>query len=267
MPCTPWRSTSSATRNASTIEVCLSSTDSSRLFGTTISVSTSSASASIPASAWCARRVPSKPNGLVTMPTVSAPTSRAIRATTGAAPVPVPPPSPAVMKTMSAPFEQRLDLVVLLDRGLPAELGVGARAEAARDLRADVERDVGACDCCSDWRSVLIAMNSTPAMLGLDHPVDGVHAGRRRRRRRAGAAADEQRRADRLVRQLARRRRSAVHGGACARGCRRKLGAEGRAQPLLGSRHGRRALARASAGRCGTPLWRGWRGGARRRAG
>ena len=45
MPWTPWRSTSSATRNASTIEVCLSSTDSRRLFGTTISVSTSSASA------------------------------------------------------------------------------------------------------------------------------------------------------------------------------------------------------------------------------
>ncbi len=45
MPWTPWRSTSSATRNASTIAVCLSSTDSSRSLGTTISVSTSSASA------------------------------------------------------------------------------------------------------------------------------------------------------------------------------------------------------------------------------
>ena len=49
------------------------------------------------------RRVPSKRNGVVTMPTVSAPSSRAIRATTGAAPVPVPPPSPAVTKTMSEP--------------------------------------------------------------------------------------------------------------------------------------------------------------------
>ena len=104
MPCTPWRRTSSAVRNASTIEVDLSSTVSSRLFGTTISVSTSSASAWMPASATCARREPSKPNGFVTMPTVSAPSSRAIRATIGAAPVPVPPPSPAVMKTMSAPL-------------------------------------------------------------------------------------------------------------------------------------------------------------------
>ncbi len=52
------------------------------------------------------RREPSKPNGFVTMPTVSAPSSRAMRATTGAAPVPVPPPSPAVMKTMSAPLSR-----------------------------------------------------------------------------------------------------------------------------------------------------------------
>ena len=51
MPCTPWRSTSSATRNASTIEVDLSSTESSRAFGITISVSTSRASSSTPCSA------------------------------------------------------------------------------------------------------------------------------------------------------------------------------------------------------------------------
>ena len=55
-----------------------------------------------------ARREPSKPNGLVTMPTVSAPSSRAMRATTGAAPVPVPPPSPAVMNTMSEPLSSAL---------------------------------------------------------------------------------------------------------------------------------------------------------------
>ena len=104
MPWTPWRSTSSATRKASIIDVPLSSTDSRRLLGTTMSVSTSSASASMPSSAARARREPSKPNGLETTPTVSAPSSRAMRATTGAAPVPVPPPSPAVMKTMSEPL-------------------------------------------------------------------------------------------------------------------------------------------------------------------
>ena len=104
MPWTPWRSTSSATRNASTIEVDLSSTDSRRAFGITISVSTSRASSSTPRSAWSPRRAPSNENGFVTMPTVSAPTSRAMRATTGAAPVPVPPPEPAAMNTMSEPF-------------------------------------------------------------------------------------------------------------------------------------------------------------------
>ena len=55
-----------------------------------------------------ARRVPSNLNGIVTIPTVSAPSSRAIRATTGAAPEPVPPPSPAVTKTMSEPRSVRL---------------------------------------------------------------------------------------------------------------------------------------------------------------
>ena len=38
------------------------------------------------------------------MPTVSAPISREMRATMGAAPVPVPPPEPAVMNTMSEPL-------------------------------------------------------------------------------------------------------------------------------------------------------------------
>ena len=41
--------------------------------------------------------------GLVTIPTVRISNSRATRATTGAAPVPVPPPIPAVINTMSVP--------------------------------------------------------------------------------------------------------------------------------------------------------------------
>jgi hypothetical protein len=85
-----------------------SSTLSSLLLGTTISVSTSAPSASMPTSATEARRVPSKPNGFVMIPTVSAPTSCAIRATIGAAPVPVPPPALAVTKTMSEPLSRCL---------------------------------------------------------------------------------------------------------------------------------------------------------------
>src|SRR3954451_7107493 len=108
MPWTPWRSTSSAIRNASSIEVPRSSTSSSRSFGTTISVSQASRSVCSPSSACLRRRVPSNLNGIVTIPTVSAPSSRAIDATTGAAPDPVPPPSPAVTNTMSDPRRVRL---------------------------------------------------------------------------------------------------------------------------------------------------------------
>ena len=108
MPWTPWRSTSSAMRNASSIVVFSSSTSSSLSFGITITVSQFSRSASMPSSAWARRFVPSKWNGVVTMPTVSAPSSLAMRATTGAPPDPVPPPSPAVTKTMSEPRSARL---------------------------------------------------------------------------------------------------------------------------------------------------------------
>ena len=95
-------------RNASSIDVFLSSTSSSLSFGITITVSQFARSRSIPSTACARRFVPSKWNGVVTMPTVSAPTSRAIRATTGAPPEPVPPPSPAVTKTMSEPRRARL---------------------------------------------------------------------------------------------------------------------------------------------------------------
>ena len=109
MPCTPWRRTLSASRNASRMLVRRSTTASSFSFGITISVSTCSRRRSMPSTAWRMRWVPSKSNGLVTVPTVSAPTScLATSAITGAAPVPVPPPSPAVTKTMSAPLSASL---------------------------------------------------------------------------------------------------------------------------------------------------------------
>ena len=58
----------------------------------------------MPASACSILLLPSKANGLVTIPIVKTPFSRAIWATTGAAPVPVPPPIPAVINTISVPF-------------------------------------------------------------------------------------------------------------------------------------------------------------------
>ncbi|CAM5189469.1 hypothetical protein UACE39S_05693 [Ureibacillus acetophenoni] len=66
-------------------------------------MSTASFIAAIPPIACVWRFFPSKEKGRVTTPTVNAPKSRAIEAITGAAPVPVPPPIPAVTKTISAP--------------------------------------------------------------------------------------------------------------------------------------------------------------------
>ena len=58
----------------------------------------------IPSSAILRRSNPSKTKGFVTTATVKIPKSLAISATTGKAPVPVPPPNPAVKKTISAPL-------------------------------------------------------------------------------------------------------------------------------------------------------------------
>ena len=69
--------------------------------GTTINVSHCSSSLDTPSSACFILWEPSKENGLVTTPTVSAPESLATLATTGAPPVPVPPPIPAAIKTIS----------------------------------------------------------------------------------------------------------------------------------------------------------------------
>src|SRR6185312_16391086 len=112
-----------------------------RSFGTTIMVSTFLRMSVIPLSACFIRRRPSKRNGLVTMPTVSAPVSRAIWATTGAAPVPVPPPMPQVTNTMSALNRHGHFVPVLLD-GLAADLGPGAGTEPAGELAPDLDLDV-----------------------------------------------------------------------------------------------------------------------------
>lgn len=128
IPCTPCRSTSSARRKASCKSVCSWAISSSLSLGITIRVSTDFCSLSIASKAckllidhprvetsqrffratacrestWTARRRPSKLNGYVTTPTVRFPASFDIRATTGAAPEPVPPPIPAVINTSSA---------------------------------------------------------------------------------------------------------------------------------------------------------------------
>jgi len=103
IPCTAPSSTSLAALNASSRLVCLPSTDNSFSLGMVISESTYCFSSVIPSSATDMRFLPSNGNGLVTTATVRIPNSLATWATMGAPPVPVPPPMPAVMNTMSAP--------------------------------------------------------------------------------------------------------------------------------------------------------------------
>ena len=103
MPATPECSTSSAIAKASANVVWALAMRNRFWFGMIISVSTSLASSSMPAMAARMRRPPSKSNGLVITPTVKMPCSRAARAITGAAPVPVPPPIPAVTKAICEP--------------------------------------------------------------------------------------------------------------------------------------------------------------------
>src|SRR6185503_6311735 len=103
IPCTAPCSTSFADRNASSSVVVGPSTDSSFSFGIVISESTNRPSSAMPCSATRMRFGPSMLNGFVTTATVRMPISFASCATTGAAPVPVPPPKPAVMNSMSAP--------------------------------------------------------------------------------------------------------------------------------------------------------------------
>ena len=89
--------------NASFIDVFLSIICNNLSFGTTISESTFDFNFSNPFSACNAFFLPSNVNGFVTIAIVNIFLDLAISATTGAAPVPVPPPIPAVMKTIFAP--------------------------------------------------------------------------------------------------------------------------------------------------------------------
>ena len=112
IPCTAWRSTSSAVLNASVTEAVCATAPNSLSFGMVITVSTDSCSSLRPCSACCRRRRPSKPKGFVTTATVNAPSSVASDATIGAPPVPVPPPRPVVTKTMSDPSRTSIILSV-----------------------------------------------------------------------------------------------------------------------------------------------------------
>ena len=174
----PWiacRSTSSAEVNASLSDVVRAIVASSRSFGIVITVSTQSRSSSRPRSACVCRFLPSNLNGLVTTAIVSAPSSLARLAMTGAAPVPVPPPRPVVTNTMSAPSSASISLSVSSSAACRPTFGIGAGAEPLRQLAADLDLvrrgvelqrlQVGVGD------DELDAVES-----GLHHAVDGIAA-------------------------------------------------------------------------------------------
>ncbi len=161
MPWTPESSTWSAERNASSTLTWRSEMDSSRSLGITIRVSTCSRSEAMPSSAWLARRRPSKVKGRVTTPMVSAPSERAMLATTGAPPVPVPPPSPAVTKTMSAPLRTSSISSRWSSAALRPTSGL-APAPRPRVSSRPTSSFTSASLMRRACASVLIAMNSTP---------------------------------------------------------------------------------------------------------
>ena len=157
----PWRNTSSAMRKAACSGAFLSTISSSRSLGITINVSTCSFKALMPCSAAADRLWPSKPKGRVTTPMVNAPTSLAMRATTGLAPVPVPPPMPHVTNAMSAPFNTAYkssddsSAAFAPCSGLPP-------APRPRVSLSPMRTRFGAPDNISACASVLMAMKSTP---------------------------------------------------------------------------------------------------------
>ncbi len=111
-------------------------------------------------SCWTERRRPSNVKGRVTTPTVSAPSERAMRATTGAPPVPVPPPSPAVTKTMSAPRSTSSISSAWPRRPSCRPRGRGpSRPRVSSRPTSSLTSALG---MRSAWASVLMAMNSTP---------------------------------------------------------------------------------------------------------
>src|SRR5215472_671708 len=161
IPCTAWRKMSSAMRNDSK-NPALWATASNLSLGMVIMVSTLSTSSAIPRSACANRRRPSKANGLVTTATVRAPISLASEAMMGAAPVPVPPPRPAVTNTMSAP--SRASMILSASSSAPRR-PISGLAPAPKPLVSLVPNWIftGARDICSACKSVLAATNSTPS--------------------------------------------------------------------------------------------------------
>src|SRR5215475_10245118 len=125
------------------------------------SVSTHLCSSVMPPSAMRMRRWPSNWNGFVTTPTVRMPSSLAQRATTGAAPLPVPPPMPAVTNTMWAPA--RWSRISSIASSAAARPTSGCEPAPSPSVTATpIWMMRSALDMVSAWASVFATTKSTP---------------------------------------------------------------------------------------------------------
>ena len=130
----------------------------------------------MPRSAICMRLRPSNANGLVTTATVSAPDSRASSATTGAAPVPVPPPMPRGDEHEVGAVEDHREIFARLFGGFAAEVRVRARTEAAREVRCRCARVFAVLRCAQRLHVGVDGVEVDAGEPGFDHAVDGVAA-------------------------------------------------------------------------------------------
>ncbi|GAA3418913.1 hypothetical protein GCM10018952_56380 [Streptosporangium vulgare] len=127
----------------------------------------------MPASACIALRRPSKLKGRVTTPMVSAPSVRAMLATTGGAAGARAASLTGRDENHVGPLEDLLDLLAVVLGRLAPDFGVGSRAEAAGEFAPDVELDVGVTH--QQRLGVGIDGDELDALESLlDHPVDGV---------------------------------------------------------------------------------------------
>ena len=163
IPFAAWCKIVSAIWKASGKVVDLSTIDISFWLGIAINVSQAFFISAIPSRALFILLGPSKLKGSVTIPTVNTPSSLEICEITGAAPVPVPPPIPAVMNTMSAPS---IKAIIASLSASTASLPTLEFAPAPNPL----VKFFPTCILCSDgllsksWASVFIAIKSTPCI-------------------------------------------------------------------------------------------------------
>ena len=108
--------------------------------------------------------LPSKRNGMVTIPMVSTPFSCAMRATTGAAPVPVPPPIPAVINTILVSSSKRAAISLSLSSAASLASSGLLPAPSPKVVLGPMSTLVGTCELFNACLSVFITTNDTPLM-------------------------------------------------------------------------------------------------------